>query len=74
MINGRPLRALHPSKLDIGYCQKTGDIVNLKSEYWISPTENKMLGYCIHLNLDIGTLSSPQLSVFAAAGAAGRGY
>ncbi len=26
-------RALYTSKLDIGYCQKAGDIVNLKSGY-----------------------------------------
>ncbi len=68
------LRALHPSKLDIGYCQKVGDIVNLKSGYWILPTENEILGYWVHWNLDIGTLFSPQLSAFGAAGAAGRGY
>ena len=62
-------RALHPSKLDIGYCQKVADIVNLKSGYWILPTENVILGYWVHWNLDIGTLVSPQLSAFAAAGA-----
>ena len=33
------ITALHPSKLDIGYCQKAGDIANLKSGYWILPTE-----------------------------------
>ena len=38
-------RALYPSKLDIGYCQKAGDIANLKSGYWILPTENRILGY-----------------------------
>ncbi len=67
-------RALHPSKLDIGYCQKVGDIVNLKSGYWILPSEDGILGYWVHWNLDIGTLVSPQLFVFSAAGAAGTGY
>ncbi len=38
-------RALYPSKLDIGYYQKAGDIANLKSGYWILPTENRILGY-----------------------------
>ncbi len=41
-------RALHSSKLDIGYCQTTGHIVNLKSGYWILATENGMLGYWVH--------------------------
>ena len=44
-LTGKAIRALHPSKLDIGYCQKSGDIDNLKSGYWILPTENGILGY-----------------------------
>ena len=38
-------RALEPRNLDIGYCQKTGDITNLKSGYWIPVTEIRILGY-----------------------------
>ena len=37
-------RALHPQKLDIGYCLKIGDIVTLKFGYWILPTEKEILG------------------------------
>ena len=33
------VRALHPRKLDIGYCLKTGDIVTLKFGYWILCTD-----------------------------------
>ena len=33
-------RALHPQKLDIGYYLRAGDIVTLKSGYWILSTEN----------------------------------
>ncbi len=41
-------RALHPSKLDIGYCQTVGDMANLNSGYWILPTENGILEYWVH--------------------------
>ena len=69
-------RALHPLKQDIGYCLKTGNIVNLKSGYWILPTENGILGYWDIGFTEIGISGHcfHEFSVFAAAAAADRGY
>ncbi len=36
------IMTLHTSKLDIGYWQKVGDVVNLKFGYWILTTK---MGY-----------------------------
>ena len=47
-VKSAMFRALHPSKLNIGHCQKAVDIVHLKSGYWILPTENGILGFWVH--------------------------
>ena len=61
-----------PAPPKTGYCQKTGDIVNLKSGYWILPTENgiliRILGSLKLGYWDIGFTSFPVLPPLAQQG------